>query len=179
MANSSSIVLSARALERTVTRMADENVERNDGTDGLVLVGIQRRGVQIAERIAARIESSEGVRVPLGALDITLYRDDLQTVGPRPVVGKTMLPIALDGRHVVIVDDMLFTGRTIRAALNALGEYGRAQVVELANQLRGRAVGRQVGRARLGLAVNSGGIIEGAAGFIAIHALTAGAQAGA
>jgi pyrimidine operon attenuation protein/uracil phosphoribosyltransferase len=132
MANSSSIVLSARALERTVTRMADEIVERNDGTDGLVLVGIQRRGVQIAERIAARIESSEGVRVPLGALDITLYRDDLQTVGPRPVVGKTMLPIALDGRRVVIVDDVLFTGRTIRAALDELADFGRPARVALA-----------------------------------------------
>jgi pyrimidine operon attenuation protein / uracil phosphoribosyltransferase len=132
MSNSSSIVLSARALERTVTRMADEIVERNDGTDGLVLVGIQRRGVQIAARIAARIEESEHVKVPLGALDITLYRDDLQTVGPRPVVGKTLLPVALDGRHVVIVDDVLFTGRTIRAALDELADFGRAARVALA-----------------------------------------------
>jgi pyrimidine operon attenuation protein / uracil phosphoribosyltransferase len=132
MPNSSSIVLSARALERTVNRMADEIVERYDGTDGLVLVGIQRRGVQIAERMAARIEASEKVRVPLGALDITLYRDDLQTVGPRPVVGKTMLPIALDGRHVVIVDDVLFTGRTIRAALDELADFGRPARVALA-----------------------------------------------
>jgi pyrimidine operon attenuation protein/uracil phosphoribosyltransferase len=132
MPNSSSIVLSTRALERTVNRMADEIVERNDGTEGLVIVGIQRRGVQIAERIAARIEASEGVRVPLGALDITLYRDDLQTVGPRPVVGKTMLPIALDGRRVVIVDDVLFTGRTIRAALDELADFGRPARVGLA-----------------------------------------------
>jgi len=132
MPTSSSIVLSARALERTVTRMADEILERNDGTEGLVLVGIQRRGVQIAERIAARIESSEGVRVPLGALDITLYRDDLQTVGPRPVVGKTVLPITLDGLHVVIVDDVLFTGRTIRAALDELADFGRPARVGLA-----------------------------------------------
>jgi pyrimidine operon attenuation protein/uracil phosphoribosyltransferase len=132
MPNSSSIVLSARAFERTVTRMADEILERYDGTEGLVLVGIQRRGVQIAERIAERIESSEGVRVPLGALDITLYRDDLQTVGPRPVVGKTMLPIALDGRHVMIVDDVLFTGRTIRAALDELADFGRPARIGLA-----------------------------------------------
>jgi pyrimidine operon attenuation protein/uracil phosphoribosyltransferase len=132
MPNSSSIVLTARALERTVTRMADEILERNDGTEGLVLVGIQRRGVQIAERIAARIESSEGIRVPLGALDITLYRDDLQTVGPRPVVGKTVLPVALDGRRVVIVDDVLFTGRTIRAALDELADFGRPARVGLA-----------------------------------------------
>jgi pyrimidine operon attenuation protein/uracil phosphoribosyltransferase len=132
MPNSSSIVLTARALERTVNRMADEIVERNDGTEGLVLVGIQRRGVQIAERLAARIEASEHVSIPLGALDITLYRDDLQTVGPRPVVGKTMLPVALDGRHVVIVDDVLFTGRTIRAALDELADFGRAARVGLA-----------------------------------------------
>jgi pyrimidine operon attenuation protein/uracil phosphoribosyltransferase len=132
MPTSSSIVLSARAIERTVNRMADEIVERNDGTDRLVLVGIQRRGVQIAERIAARIEASEKVRIPLGALDITLYRDDLQTVGPRPVVGKTTLPIALDGRNVVIVDDVLFTGRTIRAALDELADFGRPARVGLA-----------------------------------------------
>jgi pyrimidine operon attenuation protein/uracil phosphoribosyltransferase len=132
MTNASSIVLSARALERTVTRMADEILERNDGADGLVLVGIQRRGVQIAARIAAHIEASDGQRVPLGALDITLYRDDLQTIGPRPVVGKTVLPIALDGRRVVIVDDVLFTGRTIRAALDELADFGRPARIGLA-----------------------------------------------
>jgi pyrimidine operon attenuation protein/uracil phosphoribosyltransferase len=132
MPTSSSTVLSARAFERTVARMADEIVERNDGTEHLVLVGIQRRGVQIAERIAAVILTREGATVPLGALDITLYRDDLQTVGPRPVVGKTMLPIALDGRRVVIVDDVLFTGRTIRAALDELADFGRPARVSLA-----------------------------------------------
>ena len=132
MPTSSSTVLSARAFERTVSRMADEILERNDGTDGLLLVGIQRRGVQIAERIAAVIRDREGVSTPIGALDITLYRDDLQTVGPRPVVGKTELPIALDARHVVIVDDVLFTGRTIRAALNELSDFGRPARVALA-----------------------------------------------
>jgi pyrimidine operon attenuation protein/uracil phosphoribosyltransferase len=132
MPTSSSTVLSARAFERTVSRMADEIIERHDGTDGLVLVGIQRRGVQIAERIAAVIKAREGADIPLGALDITLYRDDLQTVGPRPVVGKTELPIALDGRHVVIVDDVLFTGRTIRAALDELADFGRPARVALA-----------------------------------------------
>jgi pyrimidine operon attenuation protein/uracil phosphoribosyltransferase len=132
MSNSSSVVLSARAFERTISRMADEIIERHDGTDGLVLVGIQRRGVQIAERIAKVIEVREGTAVPLGALDITLYRDDLQTVGPRPVVGKTVLPVALDGRNVVIVDDVLFTGRTIRAALDELADFGRPARVGLA-----------------------------------------------
>jgi len=112
--------------------MADEIVERNDGTDHLILVGIQRRGVQIAERLARVIESREGVIVPRGALDITLYRDDLQTVGPGPVVGKTELPIALEGKRVVIVDDVLFTGRTIRAALDELADFGRPARVSLA-----------------------------------------------
>jgi pyrimidine operon attenuation protein/uracil phosphoribosyltransferase len=132
MASSSSIVLSARAVERTVSRMADEIIERNDGIEGLVLVGIQRRGVQIADRIAAVIKAREGADVPRGALDITLYRDDLQTVGPRPVVGKTELPVALEGRHVIIVDDVLFTGRTIRAALDELADFGRPATVGLA-----------------------------------------------
>jgi pyrimidine operon attenuation protein/uracil phosphoribosyltransferase len=132
MSNSSSVVLSARAFERTISRMADEIIERNDGIDDLVLVGIQRRGVQIAERIAAVIKSREGDAIPLGALDITLYRDDLQTVGPRPVVGKTVLPVALDGRRVVIVDDVLYTGRTIRAALDELADFGRPARVSLA-----------------------------------------------
>jgi len=132
MPSTSSTVLSARAFERTVLRIADEVIERNDGTDDLVLVGIQRRGVQIAERICAVIKAREGVAIPRGALDITLYRDDLQTIGPRPVVGKTDLPIALDGRRVVIVDDVLFTGRTIRAALNELADFGRPARVALA-----------------------------------------------
>ena len=133
MANATStIVLSARAVARTVTRMADEIIERNDGTERLILVGIQRRGVQIASRIAAVIAAREGVVVPLGALDITLYRDDLQTVGPRPVVGKTHLPVGIEGMHVVIVDDVLFTGRTIRAALDELADFGRPARVRLA-----------------------------------------------
>ncbi len=127
-----SVVLSARAFERTITRMADEIIERNDGTDRLLLVGIQRRGVQIAARIAALITARESVEVPLGALDITLYRDDLQTVGPRPVVGKTHLPVAIEGLNVVIVDDVLFTGRTIRAALDELADFGRPARVSLA-----------------------------------------------
>jgi pyrimidine operon attenuation protein/uracil phosphoribosyltransferase len=132
MATSSSTVLNARALERTVTRMADEIVERNDGVDRLVLVGIQRRGVQLAARIAALIKAREGTAVPLGALDITLYRDDLQTVGPRPVVGKTDIPVDIEGMHIVIVDDVLFTGRTIRAALDELADFGRPRRVGLA-----------------------------------------------
>jgi pyrimidine operon attenuation protein/uracil phosphoribosyltransferase len=132
MASTRSVVLNAKALERTLSRMADEIVERNDGTDDLVLVGIQRRGVQVADRIGAIIAEREGVTVPRGALDITLYRDDLQTVGPRPVVGRTEIPFAIDGKRVVIVDDVLFTGRTVRAALNELADFGRAARVSLA-----------------------------------------------
>lgn len=132
MAPPQSVVLNARALERTLSRMADEIVEQNDGADNLILVGIQRRGVQVANRLAAVIAEREGVEVPRGALDITLYRDDLQTVGPRPVVGRTEIPMAIDGMSVVIVDDVLYTGRTVRAALNELADFGRPHRVRLA-----------------------------------------------
>src|SRR5208337_3644541 len=97
-------LLDARSMDRTLRRMADEILELNDGTDRLVLVGIQRRGVQLADRIARLIEEREGVAALRGALDITLYRDDLQTVGPRPVVGPTDIPGDMDGARVVIVD---------------------------------------------------------------------------
>lgn len=125
-------LLNARAVARTISRIADEILERNDGTERLILVGIQRRGVQIAQRIAAVIKEREGVEIPLGALDITLYRDDLQSVGPRPVVGQTHLPKGIDGQVVVIVDDVLFTGRTIRAALDELADFGRPSRIMLA-----------------------------------------------
>ena len=133
-ANSSSAttILDARALSRTLRRMADEIVELNDGTEGLVIVGIQRRGVQLAERIVDLITEREKVRVPQGALDITLYRDDLQTVGPRPVVGPTSIPVDIDGKAVVIVDDVLYTGRTVRAALDELADFGRPRRIALA-----------------------------------------------
>jgi pyrimidine operon attenuation protein/uracil phosphoribosyltransferase len=132
MPRTSSILLDARSLDRTLRRMADQIVELNGGTDGLVIVGIQRRGVQLADRIVRIIEAQEGSTVAKGALDITLYRDDLQTVGPRPVVGATHLPWTLDGRRVVIVDDVLYTGRTIRAALDELADFGRPARIALA-----------------------------------------------
>ena len=132
MPNKPETVLDARALDRTLRRMADQIVELNSGTDGLVLVGIQRRGVQLAERIVKMIAATEGATIPCGALDITLYRDDLQTVGPRPVVGATHLPWTLDDQHVVIVDDVLYTGRTVRAALDELADFGRPSRVSLA-----------------------------------------------
>ncbi len=132
MSSSPAVVLNARAVARTISRMADEILELNEGTDRLVLVGIQRRGVQIADRLADVIRERESVDIPRGALDITLYRDDLQTVGPRPVVGKTHLPSALEDKVVVIVDDVLYTGRTIRAALDELADFGRPARIMLA-----------------------------------------------
>ena len=112
--------------------MADEVVELFAGVDDVVLVGIQRRGVQLAAQIVSTIGEREKADVPQGALDITLYRDDLQTVGPRPVVGPTSIPVDIDGMNVVIVDDVLYTGRTIRAALDELADFGRPRRIALA-----------------------------------------------
>lgn len=123
-------ILDARAMSRALQRLAVEVLEQRESGE-LMLVGIQRRGVELAERIAALIERDEGVSVPRGALDITLYRDDLQTVGPRPVVGETRLPSDLTGKHVVIVDDVLYTGRTVRAALDELADFGRPRRISL------------------------------------------------
>jgi pyrimidine operon attenuation protein/uracil phosphoribosyltransferase len=125
-------VLDARAFDRTLRRMADEIVELNNGTENLVIVGIQRRGVQLAARIVSLINEREDANTPQGALDITLYRDDLQTVGPRPVVGQTRIPVDIDGMNIVIVDDVLYTGRTIRAALDELADFGRPARIALA-----------------------------------------------
>jgi pyrimidine operon attenuation protein / uracil phosphoribosyltransferase len=125
-------ILDARAMERTLKRMAEEITELNGGTENLVLVGVQRRGVQLSDRLAAIIAEREGETVARGTLDITLYRDDLQTVGPRPVVGPTNIPWDLQGKRVVIVDDVLYTGRTIRAALDELADFGRAAHISLA-----------------------------------------------
>lgn len=124
-------ILDERAVARALSRMASEIVEKCHGTDGLVLVGIQRRGVELAERLALLIESSEQTTVARGKLDITLYRDDLQTIGPRPVVGETSLPPDLNGRTVVIVDDVLYTGRTTRAALDEFADFGRPERILL------------------------------------------------
>src|SRR5690348_15233390 len=132
MAASNSTLLDARAVDRTLRRMADEILELNDGTDDLVIVGIQRRGVQLAARIVSTIGEREEGSVPSGALDITLYRDDLEKVGPRPVVGPTNIPVDIDDKVVVIVDDVLYTGRTIRAALDELADFGRPRRIALA-----------------------------------------------
>ena len=118
-------------MRRVVRRMGGEIVERNSGVEGLLLVGIRTRGVPLSERLAAEIERMEGAKVPLGVLDITLYRDDLSTIAPQPVVKETTLP-PLDGKSVVLCDDVLYTGRTVRAALDHLADYGRPRSVQLA-----------------------------------------------
>jgi pyrimidine operon attenuation protein/uracil phosphoribosyltransferase len=119
-------------MSRALQRMAVAILELGQGTDDLILIGIQRRGVELAERIAKLIEKEEGVDVPRGALDITLYRDDLGTVGPNPVIGATHLPGDLTDKHAVIVDDVLYTGRTVRAALDELADFGRPKRISLA-----------------------------------------------
>ena len=123
-------VLSADDVRRALTRIAHEIVERNHGTDGVVLVGLQRGGVWIADELAGMLQSIEQA-VPVGALDVSFHRDD---VGLRPIVpgNVTSIPVSLDGTTVVLVDDVLFTGRTVRAALEALNEYGRPRAVQLA-----------------------------------------------
>lgn len=120
-----------RAIARCLARMASEIVERARGTEQLVIVGIQRRGVELAARLKRLIDDAESSHIAFGKLDITLYRDDLQAVGPRPMVGETTLP-ELDDKTVVIVDDVLYTGRTIRAAMDALVDQGRPAAVRLA-----------------------------------------------
>jgi pyrimidine operon attenuation protein/uracil phosphoribosyltransferase len=124
-------LLDATRMERAIRRMAIEIVERNRGTDDLIIIGIRTRGVPIAERIAQEIERIEAP-VPFGILDITLYRDDLTTIAPQPVVKPTKFPEPIDEKIVVLVDDVLYTGRTIRAALDALIDFGRPKAVQLA-----------------------------------------------
>jgi pyrimidine operon attenuation protein/uracil phosphoribosyltransferase len=124
-------ILEARQLLRVVRRMADQIVEVHRGAQGLLLIGIRTRGVPLAEALADEIGRTEGARPPVGVLDITLYRDDLSTVAQQPVVKETALP-PLDDAQVVLCDDVLFTGRTIRAALDALVDFGRPRSVRLA-----------------------------------------------
>ncbi len=125
-------IMTAEEIRRATVRISHEIVEKQAGTEGLVLIGIQRRGVPLAGRIAAAIEEHEGVRLPVGALDITFYRDDLSMVAQQPVVKGTEIPFDLNGATVVLVDDVLYTGRTIRAAMDALVDFGRPQAIRLA-----------------------------------------------
>jgi pyrimidine operon attenuation protein/uracil phosphoribosyltransferase len=124
--------MTADEIRRAIVRVSHEIVERQAGTDGLVLVGIQRRGVPLATRIAAAIEEHERVALPVGALDITFYRDDLSLIAQQPIVKGTAIPVDLNDRTVVLVDDVLYTGRTIRAAMDALVDFGRPRAIRLA-----------------------------------------------
>ncbi|MBD2300759.1 bifunctional pyr operon transcriptional regulator/uracil phosphoribosyltransferase PyrR [Nostoc sp. FACHB-87] len=124
-------ILSSEDLRRTLTRLASQIVERSRDLSQLVLLGIYTRGVPLAELLARQIETLEGVSVPVGALDITFYRDDLDKIGLR-TPAKTNIPFDLTGKTVVLVDDVIFKGRTIRAALNAVTEYGRPEIIRLA-----------------------------------------------
>jgi pyrimidine operon attenuation protein/uracil phosphoribosyltransferase len=125
-------IMTADEIRRAVVRISHEVVEKQAGTAGLALVGIQRRGVPLARRLADAIDEHEGVRLPVGALDITFYRDDLSLVAAQPVVKGTELPFDLNGATIVLVDDVLYTGRTIRAAMDALVDFGRPQAIRLA-----------------------------------------------
>jgi len=124
-------ILTGEDISRSLTRMAHEILERNKGTGQVALVGIRTRGVELARRLAERIEGIEGNPVPVGSLDITLYRDDFGS-NVRPVMGPTEIPFDIDGRHIVLVDDVFYTGRTVRAALDALVDLGRPRSIQLA-----------------------------------------------
>ncbi len=127
------IVMDAERVGRALTRIAHEIVERNRGVEALALVGVRTRGVPIARRLAAILQQIAGHEVPTGALDITLYRDDLMrhAVGPQPIVRSTEIPFSIDDRDIILVDDVLYTGRTIRAALDALIDFGRPRTIQL------------------------------------------------
>jgi pyrimidine operon attenuation protein/uracil phosphoribosyltransferase len=126
------IILQAIDIERILSRMAHEVLEKHRGTENLALIGIRTGGVYLADRLAAKILSVDGTNIPRGDLDITLYRDDWTRIGHQPIVQKTELPFSLDGKQVILVDDVLFTGRTVRAAMDALMDFGRPDRIELA-----------------------------------------------
>lgn len=125
------VVMDKEVIDRCLTRIAYEILEKNKGTGNLALVGIRTGGVYLAERLKKKISDIEG-DVPLGVLDITLYRDDISISKKKPSLGKTQIPFSLDGKKVVLVDDVLFTGRTIRAAMDALIDFGRPKMIQLA-----------------------------------------------
>lgn len=126
------LLMDEDAMRRALVRISHEIIERNHGTEGVVLIGIQRRGVPLARRLQENIEKVEGVRVPMGVLDITFYRDDLSLLNEHPVVNGTEISFAIAGCHAVLVDDVLYTGRTARAAMDALMDIGRPATVQLA-----------------------------------------------
>jgi pyrimidine operon attenuation protein/uracil phosphoribosyltransferase len=125
-------IMDEMAVNRALTRIAHEIIERNKGVDNVVLIGIRRRGGPLADRLAERIEAIEGVKVPVGILDITLYRDDLTTLASQPLVRRTEVNFNINHKIIVLVDDVLFTGRTVRAAMDALIDLGRPTSIQLA-----------------------------------------------
>ena len=127
------IVMDADRIGLTLTRIAHEIVERNKGVEGLAIIGVRTRGVPIARRIAQTLKEITGDSIPIGALDITLYRDDLMrtSVGPQPLVRRTEIPFSIDNHKILLVDDVLYTGRTTRAALDALIDFGRPKAIQL------------------------------------------------
>ena len=125
------MVLDAEAIRRALTRIAHEILERNGGVEGVVLIGLHTRGLPLAERLAASIKEFEGEALAVGAVDIGLYRDDVSG-GARPMMRRTDIPVNIDGQRVVLVDDVLYTGRSIRAAMDALTDFGRPREIQLA-----------------------------------------------
>lgn len=126
------VIMDDQAIRRALIRISHEIIENNKGIDDVVLVGIRTRGVPLAERLATEIESIEGRRLPVGILDITLYRDDLSTLSYQPVVHQTQIPVDISGKTIILIDDVLYTGRTVRAALDAVIDLGRPKVIQLA-----------------------------------------------
>ena len=126
------LILDAAAMERAVTRIAYEIIEKNKGIENLALIGIQRRGVSLSDRIARKIEKIEGKKVAAGILDITFYRDDLSLLNEHPVLNGTSIDFPIEGKRIVLVDDVLYTGRTVRAAIEAIMDLGRPKCIQLA-----------------------------------------------
>jgi pyrimidine operon attenuation protein/uracil phosphoribosyltransferase len=126
------LIMDENEIRRTITRMAHEILERHQQTGNLVILGIRTRGVHLARRLKARIDEIENINMPVGVLDITLYRDDLTTVAAQPLVRKTEIPFSITDKVIILADDVLFTGRTIRAALDSIIDFGRPSLIQLA-----------------------------------------------
>jgi len=125
------VVMDKNGIERAVTRIAHELVERNKGAQNIALIGIQRRGVPIALRIAEKIKKAENVKIPVGILDITFYRDDLSMLSEHPIINDTSIDFSINDKKIVLVDDVLYTGRTVRAAIDAIMDMGRPSLIQL------------------------------------------------
>jgi pyrimidine operon attenuation protein/uracil phosphoribosyltransferase len=126
------VIMNAKDVARALKRMAHEILEAHKGTENLVLMGVQRRGVPLAQRIREAVKQVEGEELPLGTIDITFYRDDLSTLGPNPRVAKTEVPFDVTDKIIVLVDDVLYTGRTVRAAMDEIMDWGRPRAIRLA-----------------------------------------------